>query len=98
MVASVKDLKWGITGGSGQLAKSLVNLLNQRGIPNIVWSRTDLDVSDPIALNEIKKSGISVLVNCAAWTDVDGAVAITASAHQLRVRKSKGRVRLFYWS
>jgi competence protein ComEC len=31
-------------------------------------------------------------------TDVDGAVAITASAHQLRVRKSKGRVRLFYWS
>jgi competence protein ComEC len=31
-------------------------------------------------------------------TDRDGAVAITASAHQLRVRKSKGRVRLFYWS
>ncbi len=31
-------------------------------------------------------------------TDRDGAVAITASAHHLRVRKSKGRVRLFYWS
>lgn len=31
-------------------------------------------------------------------TDRDGAVAITAVAHHLRVRKSKGRVRLFYWS
>ena len=31
-------------------------------------------------------------------TDRDGAVAITASAHRLKLRKSKGRVRLFYWS
>lgn len=31
-------------------------------------------------------------------TDRDGSVAITASGHHLRVRKSKGRVRLFYWS
>ena len=31
-------------------------------------------------------------------TDLDGAIAITAKAHQLRVRKSKGTVRLFYWS
>ena len=31
-------------------------------------------------------------------TDTDGAVAIAASAHRLRVQKSKGRVRLFYWS
>ena len=31
-------------------------------------------------------------------TDIDGAVAITASKHHLRVRKSKGTIRLFYWS
>jgi competence protein ComEC len=31
-------------------------------------------------------------------TDLDGAIAITAKAHHLRVRKSKGRIRLFYWS
>ena len=31
-------------------------------------------------------------------TDKDGAVAITASAHHLRVRTSKGRIKLFYWS
>jgi len=28
----------------------------------------------------------------------DGAIAITARAHHLRVRKSKGRIKLFYWS
>jgi len=31
-------------------------------------------------------------------TDADGAIAVTASAHHLRVRKSKGRIKLFYWS
>jgi competence protein ComEC len=31
-------------------------------------------------------------------TDTDGAVAISATAHHLRVRKSKGSIRLFYWS
>ena len=31
-------------------------------------------------------------------TDLDGAIAITAKKHHLRVRKSKGTIRLFYWS
>jgi competence protein ComEC len=31
-------------------------------------------------------------------TDVDGAIAISARQHHLRVRKSKGSLRLFYWS
>jgi competence protein ComEC len=31
-------------------------------------------------------------------TDIDGAVAITAKAHHLRVRNSKGTIKLFYWS
>ena len=79
-MASIKDLRWGITGGSGQLAKSLVNLLNQREIPHIAWSRADLDTSDLTAINKIKESKISVLINCAAWTDVDGAEDETKKA------------------
>ena len=79
-MASVKDLKWGITGGSGQLARSLVNLLNQREIPHIAWSRADLDISDLTAITKIKESKISVLINCAAWTDVDGAEEETKKA------------------
>lgn len=79
-MASVKDLRWGITGGSGQLAKSLVNLLNQREIPHIAWSRADLDISDLTAIDKIKESKVSVLINCAAWTDVDGAEDETKKA------------------
>lgn len=31
-------------------------------------------------------------------TDQDGAIAITAQSHHLRVRKSKSAIGLFYWS
>ena len=31
-------------------------------------------------------------------TDLDGAIAIQATAHQMYVRKSKSKIRLFYWS
>jgi competence protein ComEC len=31
-------------------------------------------------------------------TDTDGAIAITAKDHYLRVQKGKGRIKLFYWS
>lgn len=31
-------------------------------------------------------------------TDIDGAIAITAQSHHLRVRKAKGVLHLFYWS
>ncbi len=31
-------------------------------------------------------------------TDKDGAIAIQATAHKMRVRKSKGKIQLFYWS
>jgi competence protein ComEC len=31
-------------------------------------------------------------------TDKDGAIAIQATAHQMRVRKGKSKIQLFYWS
>ena len=31
-------------------------------------------------------------------TDLDGAIAIKATAHHLKLRRSKGRIKLFYWS
>ena len=31
-------------------------------------------------------------------TDKDGAIAIQATAHQMRVRKGKNKIQLFYWS
>jgi competence protein ComEC len=47
----------------------------------------------PESIDSLTRLGTQVL-----RTDKDGAVAITASAHHLRVRTSKGRIKLFYWS
>lgn len=66
-------MKWAITGGSGQLARSLVNLLSEAAIPHFAWNHVELDVSDPISIPKILEFQPSVLVNCAAWTNVEEA-------------------------
>ena len=47
----------------------------------------------PESIDSLTRLGTQVL-----RTDRDGAVAITASNHHLKVHRSKGRVKLFYWS
>ncbi|MEN9305874.1 MAG: dTDP-4-dehydrorhamnose reductase [Actinomycetota bacterium] len=66
-------MKWGITGGSGQLSRSLIDQLESQGQAFEAWSHHDLDVSKPESVNTIANSNIKVLINCAAWTNVDGA-------------------------
>lgn len=66
-------MKWGITGGSGQLSRSLIDQLESQGQTFEAWSHHDLDVSKPESVNTIANSNIKVLINCAAWTNVDGA-------------------------
>jgi len=73
MVASIKEMTWAITGGSGQLARSLVDLLEKQGINHHSWSRIALDISKPQDLKRITDVDPTVIVNCAAWTNVDGA-------------------------
>jgi len=66
-------MKWAITGGSGQLSRSLVDLLDKVGIPYITWSHKDLDVADDSSITVIKETCPDLLINCAAWTNVDAA-------------------------
>jgi len=73
MVAAIKEMKWAITGGSGQLSRSLVDLLDKEGVPYITWSHKDLDVADDSSITVIKETCPDLLINCAAWTNVDAA-------------------------
>ena len=73
MVAAFKEMKWAITGGSGQLSRSLVDLLDKEGVPYIAWSHQDLDVADESSVSVIKDNSPDLLINCAAWTNVDAA-------------------------
>jgi len=72
-VAAIKEMKWAITGGSGQLSRSLVDLLDKEGVPYITWSHKDLDVADDSSITVIKETCPDLLINCAAWTNVDAA-------------------------
>jgi dTDP-4-dehydrorhamnose reductase len=73
VVATSEEMKWGITGGSGQLAQSLVDLLSKEGIQYVAWDHSEVDIGDPSSIEKISGCQPSVLINCAAWTDVDGA-------------------------
>jgi dTDP-4-dehydrorhamnose reductase len=67
-------MSWLITGGSGQLGIALSQELTARGILFEAWSSKELNITQEHAVrNSISKLSPKVIINCAAWTDVDGA-------------------------
>ena len=67
-------MSWLITGGSGQLGIAVSQELDNLGIAFNAWSSKDLDITQSSAVSEaIDKLAPKVIINCAAWTDVDGA-------------------------
>ena len=72
-MATTEEMKWGITGGSGQLARSLSQHLQEQNIAYKSWNRDEVDITNLKTLEKIVEYRPSALVNCAAWTNVDGA-------------------------
>jgi dTDP-4-dehydrorhamnose reductase len=67
-------MTWLITGGSGQLGTAVAHLLSERGIHFNSWGSKDLDITQgPMVLDLVSQLSPKVIINCAAWTDVDGA-------------------------
>ena len=67
-------MSWLITGGSGQLGIAVARELGERGILFDAWSSGDLNITQgPIVRDAIAKLSPKVIINCAAWTDVDRA-------------------------
>ena len=67
-------MKWLITGASGQLGVALQEELARRDIEFIATNSSELDVTKPLIANQlVDLIKPSVIVNAAAWTDVDGA-------------------------
>ena len=58
-----------VTGAAGMLGQDVVSAA---GDGAVALSRADLDVTDAGAAREAL-DGADVVINCAAWTDVDGA-------------------------
>jgi dTDP-4-dehydrorhamnose reductase len=66
-------MTWAITGASGQLGRSLVDLLERSGTSFVTWTKAELDISKKESIEKVIKSQSKVLVNCAAYTAVDKA-------------------------
>jgi dTDP-4-dehydrorhamnose reductase len=67
-------MNWLITGGSGQLGIAVSEELDSRGLAFTALGSKDLDITDSKLVRDfIAQNHPAVIVNCAAWTDVDGA-------------------------
>jgi dTDP-4-dehydrorhamnose reductase len=63
-----------VTGAAGMLGRDVVLAAGNAGHEVIGYGRTELDVTDSAAVErKLEAERPSVVVNCAAWTDVDGA-------------------------
>jgi dTDP-4-dehydrorhamnose reductase len=69
-----------VTGAGGMLGRDLVTVLGGRGDLSVdARTRTELDITDPDAV-DAAVAGADLVINAAAWTDVDGAEAAEAAA------------------
>lgn len=71
--------RWIVTGAAGMLGRDVLAALEDAGIDAVGLGRADLDITDPEAVRAAV-DGAAVVVNCAAWTDVDGAETAEAAA------------------
>jgi dTDP-4-dehydrorhamnose reductase len=63
-----------ITGAGGMLGQDVVAAAATAGHEPLALSRAELDITDAAAVRgAMADSGPDVVLNCAAWTDVDGA-------------------------
>ncbi|WP_026876264.1 dTDP-4-dehydrorhamnose reductase [Jiangella gansuensis] len=72
-------MRWLVAGAAGMLGHDLVTLLDGRGAAVTAAGRDRLDITDAAAV-DAAVTGHDVVVNAAAWTDVDGAESAEAAA------------------
>ena len=77
-------MSWLIIGGTGQLGIALSQELESRGEFFSSWGSGDLNITRaPNVLSVITSLKPSVILNCAAWTDVDAAESHEDEAYEV---------------
>ncbi len=70
-----------VTGAAGMLGRDVMLAAGNAGHDVVGFGRAELDITDPVGL--AKKFDLErpdIVINCAAWTDVDGAEAAEQEA------------------
>jgi dTDP-4-dehydrorhamnose reductase len=76
-------MSWLLTGGSGQLATTLAQLLNREGISFVAPSKSELDITQTSSIDKMIDLKPSLMVNCAAYTAVDKAESESEAAYSV---------------
>jgi dTDP-4-dehydrorhamnose reductase len=70
-----------VTGAAGMLGRDIVAAAGDAGHEAVALARADLDITDAAAVRAaVLAARPDAVVNCAAWTDVDGAETAEAQA------------------
>ncbi len=72
-----------VTGAAGMLGQDLVRVAEAAGHDTRGVAREDVDITDLRAVEvALRDAQPDVVINCAGWTDVDGAEASSEQAHR----------------
>ena len=70
-----------VTGAAGMLGRDVVAAAGDAGHEAVALARADLDITDAAAVRAaVLAARPAAVINCAAWTDVDGAETAEAQA------------------
>ncbi len=73
-----------VTGAKGMLGQAVVAAAEKSSDQTLALGRSELDITDAAAVSAtIDQFEPDALINCAAWTDVDGAEAEEAAATEI---------------
>jgi dTDP-4-dehydrorhamnose reductase len=80
-LSTLAAMRFAITGAAGMLGQDLVAVAKAAGHEVLAFPRADLDITDGAAVTRaLARSRPDVVVNSAAWTNVDGAEGDEAGA------------------
>jgi dTDP-4-dehydrorhamnose reductase len=71
-----------VTGAGGMLGRDVARAAERAGHEPVLLAHADLDIADERAVERaVARAQADALLNCAAWTDVDGAESHPEQAH-----------------
>ena len=84
-----------VIGSNGQLASELKNSLNSKNIKFIFLGKNQMNIlSYKDIFFEVNTNKISIIINCAAYTDVDNSERNKKFAYQLNCKAIKNLVKI----
>lgn len=69
-----------VLGSQGMVGRAWLEMLQSEGESFVSVDRAEVDISDAISVKAFIGEGVSVVINCAAWANVDAAEAQESQA------------------